>query len=55
MYWMHQARRGLVLQTPPLSGQTTEGCRCAHRRVPTRLGSSVAALVALHGVFDPSV
>jgi hypothetical protein len=37
LYWMHNARRDLVLQTPYSTGRRPAPSRCAHRCDPTRL------------------
>jgi tRNA-Thr(GGU) m(6)t(6)A37 methyltransferase TsaA len=49
LYWMHQARRDLVLQTPFRTGRTT-GCFALRSPVrPNPIASSVVDLVAIEG------
>jgi tRNA-Thr(GGU) m(6)t(6)A37 methyltransferase TsaA len=49
LYWMHRARRDLVLQTPLHTGKTT-GCFALRSPVrPNPIASSVVALVAIEG------
>jgi tRNA-Thr(GGU) m(6)t(6)A37 methyltransferase TsaA len=49
LYWMHQARRDLVLQTPHSTGRTT-GCFALRSPVrPNPIASSVVVLVAIDG------
>src|SRR6202034_2694180 len=47
LYWMHQARRDLVLQTPFRTGQTTGGFALRSEVRPNPIASSVVALVAV--------
>jgi tRNA-Thr(GGU) m(6)t(6)A37 methyltransferase TsaA len=49
LYWMHRARRDLVLQTPARTGQTT-GCFALRSPMrPNPIASSVVDLVAIEG------
>nr|WP_294511195.1 tRNA (N6-threonylcarbamoyladenosine(37)-N6)-methyltransferase TrmO [uncultured Rhodopila sp.] len=49
LYWMHQARRDLVLQTPGHSGQTTGTFALRSPVRPNPIASSIVDLVALAG------
>jgi len=49
LYWMHQARRDLVLQTPFHSGQTTGTFALRSPVRPNPIASSVVELVAVDG------
>jgi tRNA-Thr(GGU) m(6)t(6)A37 methyltransferase TsaA len=49
LYWMHQARRDLVLQTPIRTGQTTGSFALRSPVRPNPIASSVVALVGLDG------
>lgn len=49
LYWMHQARRDLVLQTPFHSGQTTGTFALRSPVRPNPIACSVAELVAVDG------
>jgi tRNA (adenine37-N6)-methyltransferase len=49
LYWMHQARRDLVLQTPLRTGQTTGTFALRSPVRPNPIASSVVALVAVEG------
>ncbi len=48
LYWMHQARRDLVLQTPS-GGATTGTCALRSPVRPNPIASSVVELVAVDG------
>jgi tRNA-Thr(GGU) m(6)t(6)A37 methyltransferase TsaA len=49
LYWMHRARRDLVLQTPLRTGQTTGSFALRSPVRPNPIASSVVALVAIEG------
>jgi tRNA (adenine37-N6)-methyltransferase len=49
LYWMHQARRDLVLQTPFRTGLTTGSFALRSPVRPNPIASSVVALVAVAG------
>ncbi len=49
LYWMHQARRDLVLQTPFRTGQTTGSFALRSPVRPNPIASSVVELVAIEG------
>jgi tRNA (adenine37-N6)-methyltransferase len=49
LYWMHQARRDLVLQTPFRTLQTTGSFALRSPVRPNPIASSVVALVAVEG------
>jgi tRNA-Thr(GGU) m(6)t(6)A37 methyltransferase TsaA len=49
MYWMHRARRDLVLQTPYRTGQTTGSFALRSPVRPNPIASSVVALIGVHG------
>jgi tRNA (adenine37-N6)-methyltransferase len=49
LYWMHQARRDLVLQTPLSTKQTTGTFALRSPVRPNPIASSVVALVAVEG------
>jgi tRNA (adenine37-N6)-methyltransferase len=49
LYWMHQARRDLVLQTPFRTGQTTGSFALRSPVRPNPIASSVVELVAVDG------
>jgi tRNA (adenine37-N6)-methyltransferase len=49
LYWMHRARRDLVLQTPNRSGQTTGTFALRSPVRPNPIASSVVALVGVEG------
>jgi tRNA (adenine37-N6)-methyltransferase len=49
LYWMHQARRDLVLQTPLRTGQTTGSFALRSPVRPNPIASSVVELVAVDG------
>ncbi|WP_428535679.1 SAM-dependent methyltransferase [Rhodopila sp.] len=49
LYWMHRARRDLVLQTPIRTGQTTGSFALRSPVRPNPIASSVVALVAIDG------
>jgi tRNA (adenine37-N6)-methyltransferase len=49
LYWMHQARRDLVLQTPFHSGQTTGTFALRSPVRPNPIACSVVELVAVDG------
>ncbi len=49
LYWMHQARRDLVLQTPLRTGQTTGTFALRSPVRPNPIASSVVELVAIEG------
>ena len=49
LYWMHQARRDLVLQTPLRTGQTTGSFALRSPVRPNPIASSVVELVAIEG------
>lgn len=49
LYWMHQARRDLVLQTPYRTGQTTGSFALRSPVRPNPIASSVVELVAIEG------
>jgi tRNA-Thr(GGU) m(6)t(6)A37 methyltransferase TsaA len=50
LYWMHRARRDLVLQTPIRTGQTTGSFALRSPVRPNPIASSVVALVGIDGV-----
>jgi tRNA (adenine37-N6)-methyltransferase len=49
LYWMHRARRDLVLQTPIRTGQTTGSFALRSPVRPNPIASSVVALVKIEG------
>src|SRR5947209_8642309 len=49
LYWMHQARRDLVLQTPIRIGRTTGSFAVRSPVRPNPIASSVVALVRIEG------
>lgn len=49
LYWMHRARRDLVLQTPLRTGQTTGSFALRSPVRPNPIASSVVDLIALDG------
>jgi tRNA-Thr(GGU) m(6)t(6)A37 methyltransferase TsaA len=49
LYWMHRARRDLVLQTPIRTGQTTGSFALRSPVRPNPIASSVVALVGIDG------
>ena len=49
LYWMHRARRDLVLQTPLRTGQTTGSFALRSPVRPNPIASSVVALVEIEG------
>ena len=49
LYWMHRARRDLVLQTPFQSGVTTGTFALRSPARPNPIASSVVALIAVDG------
>jgi tRNA-Thr(GGU) m(6)t(6)A37 methyltransferase TsaA len=49
LYWMHQARRDLVLQTPLRTGQTSGTFALRSPLRPNPIASSVVDLVAVSG------
>ena len=49
LYWMHQARRDLVLQTPLRTGQTTGSFALRSPVRPNPIASSVVEVVAIEG------
>lgn len=49
LYWMHHARRDLVLQTPFRTGQTTGSFALRSPVRPNPIASSVVELVAVEG------
>jgi tRNA-Thr(GGU) m(6)t(6)A37 methyltransferase TsaA len=49
LYWMHHARRDLVLQTPNRTGQTTGTFALRSPVRPNPIASSVVELVAVEG------
>ena len=49
LYWMHRARRDLVLQTPLRTGQTTGSFALRSPVRPNPIASSVVDLVAIEG------
>ncbi|HUB15268.1 MAG TPA: SAM-dependent methyltransferase [Acetobacteraceae bacterium] len=49
LYWMHRARRDLVVQTPFRTGQTTGSFALRSPVRPNPIASSVVALVAVEG------
>jgi tRNA-Thr(GGU) m(6)t(6)A37 methyltransferase TsaA len=51
LYWMHQARRDLVLQTPFRTGQTTGSFALRSPVRPNPIASSVVDLVAVNGTI----
>lgn len=50
LYWMHHARRDLVLQTPIRTGQTTGSFALRSPVRPNPIASSVVALVGIEGL-----
>ena len=51
LYWMHRARRDLVLQTPFRTGQTTGSFALRSPVRPNPIASSVVELVAVEGTI----
>jgi tRNA (adenine37-N6)-methyltransferase len=49
LYWMHSARRDLVLQTPYSTGRTTGTFALRSPVRPNPIASSVVALIAVEG------
>jgi len=49
LYWMHRARRDLVLQTPFRTGQTTGSFALRSPVRPNPIASSIVDLVAIEG------
>ena len=49
LYWMHRARRDLVLQTPLRTGQTTGSFALRSPVRPNPIASSLVDLVAVEG------
>lgn len=49
LYWMHQARRDLVLQTPFRTGQTTGSFALRSPVRPNPIASSIVELVSIDG------
>lgn len=49
LYWMHRARRDLVLQSPGRTGQTTGSFALRSPVRPNPIASSVVALVGVDG------
>jgi tRNA-Thr(GGU) m(6)t(6)A37 methyltransferase TsaA len=49
LYWMHRARRDLLLQTPLRTGQTTGSFALRSPVRPNPIASSVVDLVAIEG------
>ncbi len=49
LYWMHRARRDLLLQTPMRTGQTTGSFALRSPVRPNPIASSVVELVAIEG------
>jgi tRNA-Thr(GGU) m(6)t(6)A37 methyltransferase TsaA len=49
LYWMHQARRDLVLQTPIRTGKTTGSFALRSPVRPNPIASSVVQLVGIEG------
>jgi tRNA-Thr(GGU) m(6)t(6)A37 methyltransferase TsaA len=49
LYWMHRARRDLVLQTPNRTGKTTGSFALRSPVRPNPIASSVVALVGIEG------
>ena len=49
LYWMHRARRDLVLQTPLRTGQTTGSFALRSPARPNPIASSIVDLVAIQG------
>jgi tRNA-Thr(GGU) m(6)t(6)A37 methyltransferase TsaA len=49
LYWMHRARRDLVLQTPIRTGRTTGSFALRSPVRPNPIASSVVALVGIDG------
>jgi tRNA (adenine37-N6)-methyltransferase len=49
LYWMHRARRDLVLQTPLRTGQTTGSFALRSPVRPNPIASSIVDLVAIEG------
>jgi tRNA-Thr(GGU) m(6)t(6)A37 methyltransferase TsaA len=49
LYWMHRARRDLVLQTPFRTGQTTGSFALRSPVRPNPIASSIVELVAIEG------
>lgn len=50
LYWMHRARRDLVLQTPLRTGRTTGSFALRSPVRPNPIASSVVALVGIEGL-----
>ena len=50
LYWMHQARRDLVLQTPMRTGETVGTFALRSPVRPNPIASSVVALVGIEGM-----
>lgn len=50
LYWMHRARRDLVLQTPLRTGQATGSFALRSPVRPNPIASSVVALVGIEGL-----
>jgi tRNA-Thr(GGU) m(6)t(6)A37 methyltransferase TsaA len=51
LYWMHQARRDLVLQTPNRTGETTGSFALRSPVRPNPIASSLVELVAVDGAI----
>ena len=51
LYWMHQARRDLVLQTPLRTGRTTGSFALRSPARPNPIASSVVELVNVDGLI----
>ena len=49
LYWMHRARRDLLLQTPIRTGQTTGSFALRSPVRPNPIASSVVALIGVEG------
>ena len=49
LYWMHQARRDLVLQTPNRTGQTTGSFALRSPVRPNPIASSLVELISVDG------
>lgn len=49
LYWMHHARRDLVLQTPNRTGQTTGSFALRSPVRPNPIASSIVALIGIDG------
>jgi tRNA-Thr(GGU) m(6)t(6)A37 methyltransferase TsaA len=50
LYWMHQARRDMVLQTPLRTGRTTGSFALRSPVRPNPIASSVVDLIEVHGL-----